>query len=333
MSTSTLPAAPREHPDTHRSYQAAAERATKERTKRSAADDFREATWLAHAQNAARHTTQHGAFPAPANAQSSGQWLATQCAHDQSGKVPARRRALLDQILPGWRDSAAPGEHTLWTSDLDDAIRARTTPHLTTRSERGRVAIWLRRQVTLHHASRLSAQKIAALNTRLPTWREHGPSGPLASGHDATMSLDERWAYQLTLAAQRVQEEGGLPPDGDPSLNWVTALRTAAAQDRVTPERLAAADAAIPGWRTLRAPRAAADAKWLATLHEAAAAVRGTGTLPPSRTAAYKWVISQRRRAAIGTLTAAERAHLGAQIPGWRTTPTARQHATALAAA
>lgn len=238
-------------------------------------------------------------------------WLRTQRELDRAGRLVDRRRAWLDERVPGWRNP------------LDDTWRIRAAAVARYRLESGRfpaanaadreargLGMWLRTQRRALRDGKLLPHREEWLSRNLPNWED---------------PYTDVWLAKAEATAHFAADAGRLPSLGEDRdeterelAGWLRTQRAIAREDRLPDERRAWLDDALPGWADPY------EAAWFQTV-EAAARYREThGRLPRAGGADAEerrlgtWLTKQRTHALAGTLQPARAARLDERLPDWR---------------
>lgn len=177
-----------------------------------------------------------------------GPWVGAQrsAATRHASHMTADRQALLDEHLPGWRESPMPPPRAWSESAADLSTFVRESERLPrqngdTDSERF-LGVWLSKQRKEHHAGELSAECATWLSAHIPRWEGRGP---------------RELVWQLTVEELGAWvESGGRWPNrrssdaGERRLaTWLKNRRDDDGAGRLSVERVAILDEWAPGWR------------------------------------------------------------------------------------
>lgn len=234
----------------------------------------------------------------PKSSEPGARWLNTQRRLLATGRLTPERRALLDARIPGWNVT----QNELWNAHLSGAA---DFYNLHGRVPRARDAegAWLANQRRAAITHKISAERAAELDRRLPGWR--GDINGRGGDHES------RWNAHLERLTAAVEQLGRLPRQCESEGRWLADQREAAKKGKISHERRQKLDALVPGWDTKR------DQVWQARLETAVAFHETSGRMPKRREPAGQWLVDQRQRARKGTLSPERRALLDQQLPGW----------------
>lgn len=201
---------------------------------------------------------------------------------------------------------AAAGTTDLWTAKADTVAHfvasAGRLPAAGPRIDEDELAGWLAVQRRAVQQGRLSAERRAYLNSRIPAWRQ---------------TRQERWDAQLALL--ELATGAGAPARG-PLGVWLKSQRRAAASGALTPDRKTALDVSAPGWDR---PAVESENQWTGRAEDLANYVDFSGKLPLSNdrkaetSGLYRWLTYQRALARSGKITSKRRKWLDKNVPGW----------------
>ena len=274
--------------------------------------------WLAMCEQAVAYYHQHQRFPPwsiPA-----GRWLNDQrhaLVGNTSCPLDPRRRALLDERLPGWSKTIPVPQNLTkhdarWLLHLDDAVAYREQHGRLPPSKSTLLGRWLDTQRQLAKGKSkpktLAPWRRTLLDQRLPGWSE-------------PVDYDAAWTTRLDEAVAYREQHGRLPPHSTRVGQWLETQRQVAKANKkplaLVPWRRALLDERLPGW----SEPVYHDTAWTTQLDEAVAYYEQHGRLPPASTKPGRWLAKQRQLARgtlkPGTLVPWRRAMLDQRLPGW----------------
>ncbi|MDB6425939.1 helicase associated domain-containing protein [Curtobacterium sp. 20TX0008] len=206
------------------------------------------ATMLARAKEIAGRDGGVVSAAVSADGRQVGQWLARQRLRLRAGTLEAERIAKLDDAVPDWRDGKRRGrlpDDDRWSRLLAAAVAVarRTGGVLTTATvDDLQVGQWLATQRKEDRAGSLRSDRRQRLDEELPGWTARAEQ----------RHREEAWAATLVLAEQAYAELGAVPVTAerdDVRVGiWLSNQRQQLRRGRLARSRVAALDAAIPGW-------------------------------------------------------------------------------------
>lgn len=169
------------------------------------------------------------------------------------------------------------------------------------------LAQWLDVQRRAAHRGRLKPERASILDRAVPGWR---------------CTRDERWADNLAEAASG--------DTGVKTREWLQNQRRELHAGNLRADRIAALDAAVPGWSTPQDP------SWDEELDRTAHWIHTHGAFPGRAASGvegelHAWLTKQRTLAVCGRLAASKAEKLQELLPGWESRLESKWEATARA--
>lgn len=250
--------------------------------------------WEENLSSLAQFLADNERFPAQTATEAAERKLASWLQYQRGHALPDRIEAL-DRMVPIWRKASFDSR---WETQLEGAasFAAAHGRHPRTGSsdrQEQLLGYWL-----VYQRQGATPERAARLDSRLPGWRG---------------SRDHLWCEVLGKAAAFVAGHGHIPHQTGATASERSLAHWLKEQRRhATPERAAALDGAVPGWRGNHPGHRAWEDSFTAVRDFLAA----TGRLPVRGNNAERrmsaWLYDQSRRA-----TEEQRAALDAALPGW----------------
>ena len=201
--------------------------------------------WRAMAREAAAHRARTGDFPRGDN--HLGRWLQVQRSLDRRGEpvLTDARKATLDRLLPGWRDSAGP-DGPSWR-DTARAVRDFRAEHqkwpsqIGPNAEEARLGRWLTTQRGMARQGKLLDERQRWLDARLPGWNAAGSRKDawVRNAHALGTWRDQHDRWPTAKAKDPVERQVG---------QWLKNRREDARANRLTRSRIRLLDRVAAGW-------------------------------------------------------------------------------------
>lgn len=213
--------------------------------------------WASHADTLQRLVKSTGIEPSlmveDDAERKAAQWLSNQRSRHSRGALEAERVARLDEILPGWQRGRRA--RSLWHQNLDELVafiaKNRRMPRggsIGVQPDEARIQKWFTFQQQYLLRGRLSADRIAMLNERIPGWAVGPRTRSMFAAH-----LDE--LTDFTAKNQRLPRSVDCSSDLERRLGvWLDRNRTRQRYGVLPEEHAAALDAAAPGWNVQALP-------------------------------------------------------------------------------
>lgn len=175
-----------------------------------------------------------------------GGWLGNQRRAARSGKpwMTTERQDLLDELLPGWRETPPPSLSWPQTAaKLHEHVEAtgRLPRQNGETADERRLGIWLANQRVAHHSRQLDPARAAWLEAHFPGWAGAGPR-------------ESAWERRAQELGEYVVSTAWLPNrrSSDPTErrlgNWLKNRRRDYRTGRLSVARVALLDELAPGW-------------------------------------------------------------------------------------
>lgn len=255
-------------------------------------------TFQQRTEELAAFVAEHGRYPSVNRepGKSLGAWLTYQRSRSRDGRLSAERAATLDAAAPSWRDPRGVSDRweerfgalSKFVAEHGKPKARAKDPH----GEENRLNIWLQGQRVEDRKSPIAPERRARLDALVPGWSQ-------ARRRDASMS----WEDFLTAVVAHHEQHGVWPsqvaedPDERRKGSWLSHQRHRRNnRDKgkgltLSDERLAALDAAAPGWEITRRT----DTVWQERADSLTAFIAEHGRLPrSSERDLYQWMKAQR---------------------------------------
>jgi len=251
-------------------------------------------------------------------------WMSNQKAQARRGDASLDSIALLDEKIPGWNEwqrqkQSRADNYPTWDENLDllveflDETGVKPVFECDSKEER-RLAAWLNNQRRMFRKGQMAADRIAALNTAVPTWNDLSRN-------------DGKWSRNLTEVKSFFEKTGHAPSanateaDERRLARWFFEQKRKAAAGELG-ERSAEFEALLPNWEDIKAPTNVST--WEETLAAAADYFEQNKSFPattsedPDVRRMGFWITRNRKYLKDGKLSTDKVAKLDKALPHWR---------------
>jgi hypothetical protein len=263
-------------------------------------------------------TLKHGVLPsASASASASASpaekklntWLSNQNSRMRRGMMPSDRIALMDSKAPGWRMSPDDKwmERVSLVADYKQKTGKFPAASYSDVPELKKWGIWLSNHRSMARAGTLEPERELVLDVKLPGWRGD----------------EDKWERDMASVVSYFHEHDTYPKGSSDDSNvvfmagWLSDARKRFRNGKMSLERSAALNAALPHWNDL----------WKTSLYLVSKFIDSHGRMPSSDSENTKeeelgrWVDRQRNLALSDTLDPDKAAALNSSVPAWLSSP------------
>ena len=207
--------------------------------------------WMLYLEHAVAAFRANGSIPSGES--HPGGWVSAQRRAARPGAVwmTPHRQMLLDESLPGWRESLLEPQRSRAEVTVALQRNVQTTGRLPRQNsdtaDESRLGAWLTAKRVAHHSGELDAELTAWLNANCPEWEGDGPR----------QTAWERTARELGAYVTRAgcwPNRRSAVADERRLATWVKNRRDDRRTGRLGAERIALLDQIAPGWQDPGAP-------------------------------------------------------------------------------
>lgn len=269
----------------------------------------KEDKWFAQLQKAVDFVEKHGRAPVVTSMvpeeKTYALWISRQRTPQVRNVLSEAQIDALNRGLPEWEVNL----EIKWGYILDEVCayfaRYNALPKDKHSGKYGSLGTWMQTQKDLVRLGKLTPEREATLDERLPTWRE---------------TVQEKWERDLNSVASYFKENHSYPPVNNPDPDvaflggWITGARKKLKDGNMSPERKVKLDAAIPHWNDL----------WMTNLNLVTDFVKEHGREPSQRSmnkresVLYNWMRRQKHPSAIAAFSTEQIAAMEAASQSWQ---------------